>query len=449
MMNTIRIKDRIIGDGHPAYIIAEMSANHSGSIERAKEIIREAKRCGADCIKIQTYTPDTLTIDCGNKYFQVESGTWEGENLYSLYGKAYTPWEWQKELKEEADQVGLDFFSTPFDRTSVDFLESIGVEFYKIASFEMVDIPLLKYVASKGKPIIVSTGMGNLEEIEEAVEAVYGEGNTQLALLKCSSSYPAISDDMNLRTITDMKERFRIPIGLSDHSMGSLGAAAAAALGANIIEKHFCLSRSIENPDASFSMEPAEFKEMVSAIRQVEKAMGRVFYGISEQEKKSQVFRRSVFVVEDVPKGERLTEANTRIIRPGYGEKPRYFQDILGMKVKEDIQRGTPFSFRMVEKNSILFLNSDGEGEELVEWLRSYERKKEVYHIRGKITAELIRDLNPEYIVSYNYRYSVPEEVMKSGFFHFAPGERLEGKEAAHLFCKNWKNIRGEHCSEI
>ena len=221
-MKQIQIKGRMIGDGYPAYIIAEMSANHSGSIERAKKIIREAKRCGADCVKIQTYTPDTLTIDCHNPYFQVENGTWEGENLYSLYGKAYTPWEWQKELKEEADRVGIDFFSTPFDKTSVDFLEEMGVEFYKIASFEMIDLPLLKYVASKGKPIIMSTGMGSQEEIKEAVEAVYETGNRQLALLKCSSAYPAISADMNLSVIPDMKKRFQIPIGLSDHSMGSL-----------------------------------------------------------------------------------------------------------------------------------------------------------------------------------------------------------------------------------
>ena len=290
-MKQISIKGRMIGDGYPAYIIAEMSANHSGSIERAKEIIREAKRCGADCVKIQTYTPDTLTIDCHNQYFQVGNGTWEGENLYNLYGKAYTPWEWQRELKEEADRVGIDFFSTPFDKTSVDFLEEIGVEFYKIASFEMIDLPLLKYVASKGKPIIMSTGMGSLEEIKEAVEAIYEEGNTQLALLKCSSAYPAISNDMNLKTIVDMKERFGVPVGLSDHSMGHLGAATAVAMGANIIEKHFCISREIENPDASFSMNPQEFKEMVDTIRQVEMAKGQVYYGVSSQEESSLVFR--------------------------------------------------------------------------------------------------------------------------------------------------------------
>lgn len=417
-MKTIKIKDRMVGDGYPAYIIAEMSANHSGSIERAKEIIREAKRCGADCVKIQTYTPDTLTIDCHNSWFRVENGTWEGENLYSLYGKAYTPWEWQRELKEEADRVGIDFFSTPFDKTSVDFLEDIGVKFYKIASFEMIDLPLLKYVASKGKPIIMSTGMGSMEEIREAVEAVYESGNEQLALLKCSSAYPAISDDMNLRTIVDLKEKLQIPIGLSDHSMGHLGAATAVAMGANIIEKHFCLSRDIENPDASFSMNPAEFAEMVRTVRQVEQAMGKVFYGVTEQEKSSMVFRRSIFVVKDIPKGERVTEENVRIIRPGYGEKPKYLTDILGnadaagMKVKETVSRGTPFSFNLIEKKSILFLSNNEESMGLYHWLREQEPEREVYHISNKLTLDMVRKLKPDFIVSYNYRHLVPETVL-------------------------------------
>ncbi len=412
-MKQIQIKGRMIGDGCPAYIIAEMSANHSGSIERAKEIIREAKRCGADCVKIQTYTPDTLTIDCHNQYFQVENGTWEGENLYSLYGKAYTPWEWQKELKEEADKVGIDFFSTPFDKTSVDFLEEIGMEFYKIASFEMIDLPLLKYVASKGKPIIMSTGMGSLEEIKEAVEAVYETGNTQLALLKCSSAYPAISDDMHLKTIVDMKERFDMPIGLSDHSMGHLGAATAVAMGANIIEKHFCISREIENPDASFSMNPAEFKEMVETIRQVEKAKGQVFYGVSSQEESSLVFRRSVFTVADVKKGERFTEENTRIIRPGYGVKPKYLTDILGMKAAEDIERGTPVQFDLMEKKSILFLTNNPESLALYEWLKEKEAGREVYVISNKLTLDMIKGLDPAFIVSYNYRHIISGEVLE------------------------------------
>ena len=412
-MNVIKIKDRMIGDGYPAYIIAEMSANHSGSIERAKEIIREAKRCGADCVKIQTYTPDTLTIDCNNKYFQVGNGTWEGENLYRLYGKAYTPWEWQKELKEEADRIGIDFFSTPFDKTSVDFLEELGVEFYKIASFEMIDLPLLKYVASKGKPIIMSTGMGSLEEIREAVEAIFEEGNENLALLKCSSAYPAISDDMHLRTIVDMKERFGLPVGLSDHSMGHLGAATAVAMGANIIEKHFCISREIENPDASFSMNPEEFKEMVDTIRQVEKAKGQIYYGVSDQEESSLVFRRSVFAVADIKKGEHFTEENTRIIRPGYGVKPKYLSDILGMKAGEDIERGTPIQFDLVEKKSILFLTNNQDSLALYEWLKEKEAGTEIYVISNKLTLDIVKGMEPEFIISYNYRHMIPEEVLK------------------------------------
>lgn len=412
-MSAIKIKNRMIGDGYPAYIIAEMSANHSGSIERAKEIIREAKRCGADCVKIQTYTPDTLTIDCHNKYFQVENGTWEGENLYSLYGKAYTPWEWQKELKEEADRVGIDFFSTPFDKTSVDFLEEMGMEFYKIASFEMIDLPLLRYIASKGKPIIMSTGMGSLEEIKEAVEAIHEMGNTQLALLKCSSAYPAISEDMHLRTIVDMKERFDMPIGLSDHSMGHLGAAAAVAMGANIIEKHFCISREIENPDASFSMNPAEFKEMVDTIRQVEKAKGQVYYGVSSQEESSLVFRRSIFAVADIKRGERFTEENTRIIRPGYGEKPKYLTDILGMKAAEDIERGTPVTFDLMEKKSILFLTNHPDSLALYQWLKETENHTEVYAVSNKLTLDMVKGLDPAFIVSYNYRHIIPGEILE------------------------------------
>lgn len=331
------------------YIIAEMSANHAGSLERAKEIIKAAKDCGADCVKIQTYTQDTMTIDCDNSYFQIDGGTWDGENLYSLYGKAYTPWEWQKELKELADQIGVDFLSTPFDKTSVDFLEQIGMEFYKIASFELVDLPLISYIASKGKPMILSTGMANQEEITEAIAAIQEQGNCQYALLKCSSAYPAISEQMNLRTIPHMSEIFQVPIGLSDHSMGSVGAVTAVALGATIIEKHFCLSREIENPDSSFSMEPEEFKQMVSDIRQAQKALGQVSYEITEEEAGSLRFRRSIFVVEDVKQGEILTEQNIRIIRPGYGLKPKYYDAVLGKAAKTDISRGTPLSFECME----------------------------------------------------------------------------------------------------
>ena len=330
------------------YIIAEMSANHAGSFERAKEIIHAAKEAGADCIKIQTYTADTLTIDCDNKYFHIDDGTWKGDTLYNLYKKAFTPWEWQADLKNEADKIGIDFLSTPFDNSAVDFLENMGIEFYKIASFELVDIPLIEYVASKGKPIIMSTGMGTLVEIEEAVNAIKRQGNNQIYLLKCSSAYPAISENMNLNTMVNMKQTFGVPVGLSDHSMGSIGAVTAVAMGASIIEKHFCISRDIENPDSSFSMEKDEFKKMVDDIRDVEKAKGYIRYGVTDEERDSIIFRKSIFVVKDIKKGEEITKDNVRVIRPGYGLQPKYYNNILGKKALEDIERGTPFSFDLV-----------------------------------------------------------------------------------------------------
>jgi pseudaminic acid synthase len=345
MGNVININGRKVGDGQPAYIIAEMSANHAGSLERALEMIHVAHESGADCVKIQTYTPDTMTIDCNNEYFTLADGTWKGENLYSLYQKAYTPWEWQDKLKKEAQKVGIDFLSTPFDITSVDFLEDLGLSFYKVASFELVDIPLLEYIASKNKPIIMSTGMATLEEINEAVEAIYATGNKKLALMKCSSAYPAKSEEMNLSTIIDMKKRFDVPVGLSDHSMGAFSASTAVALGANIIEKHFCISRSINNPDAGFSMEPQEFKEMVNQVREVEKAIGKVSYGVTKQEESNACCRRSLFVVKDIEKGEELTPENIRSIRPAYGLKPKYYKEVIGKKAKCSLKKGTPLSF--------------------------------------------------------------------------------------------------------
>ncbi|MBE5895310.1 MAG: pseudaminic acid synthase [Lachnospiraceae bacterium] len=345
----LQIKNRSIGDGNPAYLIAEMSANHAGDMGRALEIIHAAKESGADCIKIQTYTPDTITLNCNNEFFTLSGGTWKGENLYELYGKAYTPWEWQGRLKEEADKIGIDFFSTPFDKTAVDFLEELKVDFYKIASFEVVDIPLLKAVAATQKPIVMSVGMATTEEIEEAMKAIYSQGNTQLAILKCSSVYPAIPDTMNLKTLQDMKERFGVPVGLSDHSMGNIAAVTAVALGANIIEKHFCLSRDIENPDVSFSMEPEEFAEMVKNIRLAEKAMGKVSYELSAAEKESRNTRKSIFVSADIKKGEVLTPENIRVVRPAYGMEPKYYEMVLGKKVKEDLKFGTPLSFDVIE----------------------------------------------------------------------------------------------------
>lgn len=329
------------------YIIAEMSANHAGSKNRAIDIIHAAKDAGADCIKIQTYTPDTMTIDCDSKWFQINKGTWSGDNLYRLYEKAYTPWEWQSDLMVEAQNLGMDFLSTPFDKTSVDFLESLGVEFYKIASFELVDIPLLKYVASKGKPIIMSTGMSTLAQISEAVETIRENGNPQLVLLRCASAYPAITDEMNLKTIQNMADTFHVPVGLSDHSMGSVGAVTAVALGARVIEKHFCMDRSIENPDSSFSMNPAEFKQMVMDVRQAELAIGKVHYGITNQEESNAIFKRSIFCVKDIKEGETLTEENIRVIRPGYGLEPKYYEQIMGMRATQDIRRGTPITLGM------------------------------------------------------------------------------------------------------
>lgn len=328
-----------------AYIIAEMSGNHAGDIENAKRIIWAAKEAGADCVKIQTYTPDTITMDCDNEYFRLQGGAWDGKNLYQLYGQAYTPWEWQPALKAEAEKAGIDFFSTPFDQTAVDFLEEMKVEFYKIASFELIDIPLIKYVSSKKKPIIMSTGMATLEEIEEAVETVKKTGNNQLVLLKCSSAYPAIPKDMNLAVMQDMRTRFRIPTGLSDHSMGSLAAVAAVAMGAAVIEKHFCISRSLKNPDAHFSMEAGEFAGMVKDVRQAERAYGTVSYGPKETEASNLKVRKSIFVSADIKKGEKITPENIRVIRPGYGLKPKYYEVVLGKTAACDLKRGTPLDF--------------------------------------------------------------------------------------------------------
>lgn len=408
-----KIEDRYIGKGHPAYIIAEMSANHAGSLENAKKIIRAAKDAGADCIKLQTYTADTLTIDCDNEYFHIEKGTWSGEKLYDLYKRAYTPWEWHQELKEEADAVGIDFFSTPFDKTAVDFLEQLNVGFYKVASFEMVDIPLLKCIARTGKPIIMSTGMSTLEEIEDAVNAIREEGNNQIALLKCSSAYPAIPKDMNLATIPDMQKRFSVPVGLSDHSMGSLGAVAAVAMGANIIEKHFCLNREIDSADASFSMTADEFAEMVQSIRTVERAMGKVCYEPSETEKASMIFRRSLFAVETIEKGQTITEENVRSIRPGYGIKPKFYANIQGMTAKETIERGTPIQFKKLEKIKYIFLTNNNNTQSMFEWLREKEGKSAVLKYSDALTVSFLEEVKPDYIISYNYRHIIPKEVIE------------------------------------
>jgi pseudaminic acid synthase len=349
MIPSIQINGRNIGPGSPVYIVAEMSANHSQSYERALQIIKSAKECGADAIKLQTYTPDTLTLACDNKYFQIGKGTlWEGRTLYDLYRDAYTPWEWQPELKKAAETLNLGFFSTPFDLSSIEFLETMDVPVYKIASFEFVDLQLIRRVAKTKKPLIMSTGMASLAEIEDAVHAAREEGATQIALLKCSSSYPAPPESMNLRTIPHMAEAFRVVAGLSDHTLGIEVPIAAVSLGACIIEKHFTLSRSDGGPDSTFSLEPLEFKSMVDAIRITERALGEVQYEVSNGELASRVFRRSLFAVKDIASGELLTYENVRSIRPGYGLAPKYIQYILGRRASKTIERGTPISWDLI-----------------------------------------------------------------------------------------------------
>jgi pseudaminic acid synthase len=349
MNSGIRIGEREIGPHCPVYVIAELSANHNQDFGEAVKLVHAAKESGADAVKIQTYTPDTITIDCINKYFQIGTGTqWEGENLYELYGEAYTPWDWQPKLQKIANDIGLDFFSTPFDPTAVEFLEKMKIPVYKIASFELVDIPLIRMIARTGRPIIMSTGMATFAEIGEAVGAIREEGNDQVVLLKCTSAYPALPEDMNLLTIPDMAEKFNVPVGLSDHTLGTTIPVAAVALGACIVEKHFTLSRDILGPDSSFSLEPHEFRTMVNAIHETKRALGTVNYTMTDHEKASSVFRRSLFAVEDIADGELLTVKNVRSIRPGYGLLPKYLPEILGKHAKRKICRGTPLGWEML-----------------------------------------------------------------------------------------------------
>jgi N-acetylneuraminate synthase len=345
MNNFISIGNRNVGDTMPCYIIAEMSANHGHSFDKALEVVHAAKQAGADAIKLQTYTPDTITINSRHPEFLIGKGTlWEGRNLYELYGEAYTPWEWQPKLKAEAEKLGMDCFSTPFDDTAVDFLEGMNVPAHKIASFELVDTELLKKVAATGKPVIMSTGMATLAEIDEAVRTLREAGCTQLALLKCTSAYPSLPEDMNLRTILHLPEAFHVPVGLSDHTLGIAVPVAAVALGACIIEKHLTLRRSDGGPDAAFSLEPAEFRAMVDAVRVAEKALGKVNYEMSEKEQASRVFRRSLFVVKDMKAGEEFTRENVRSIRPGHGLPVKELDRVLGRKAITNLERGTPLS---------------------------------------------------------------------------------------------------------
>lgn len=345
----IEVNGRAIGQGHPTYIVAEMSANHNQDYQQAVSLIQAAKDAGADAIKLQTYTPDTMTIDCDNEYFRIGKGTiWEGRGLYELYGEAYTPWEWQPKLQAVAEELGIDLFSAPFDLTAVDFLEDMGVPVFKIASFEVVDLPLIRRIAQTGKPVIMSTGMATLSEIDEAVMTVREAGCEHLALLKCTSSYPALPEEMNLRAIPHLAEAFGVPAGLSDHTLGTAVPIASVALGACIIEKHLTLSRSIPGPDSSFSLEPHEFKAMVEGVRIAEQALGTVRYGVNERQAASRVFRRSLFVVKDMKIGEIFTHENVRSIRPDHGLHTRYFEEILGRSASQAVVRGTPLTWDLV-----------------------------------------------------------------------------------------------------
>jgi N-acetylneuraminate synthase len=348
--DTLTINDRSIGPGRPMYIIAEMSANHHQRLDEALRILDEAKASGADAVKLQTYTPDTLTIDCDAEPFRIGKGTlWEGKRLYELYGEAYMPWEWHEPLQKRAAQIGLDLFSTAYDETALAFLENLGMPAYKIASFENVDLPLVRKIASTGKPIILSTGMATLEEIGEAVSAAREAGARQLALLKCTSAYPCPADEVNLRAIPNLAETFGVPVGLSDHTLGGAVPVAAVGLGCCILEKHFTRSRKVPGPDSAFSLEPSEFREMVEMIRTAEAALGRVSYGVGEREAASRVFRRSLFVVSDMRAGDVFTSENLRSIRPGYGLAPKHYESVLGRRAASDISRGTPLTWALVK----------------------------------------------------------------------------------------------------
>lgn len=332
-------------------IIAEMSANHGHDINIAKKTIKAAKEAGADAVKIQTYTADTITMDCDNEYFRIEHGTiWDGQTLYKLYQEAYTPWEWHRELFDYAEEIGIEIFSTPFDFTAVDLLEDLHVKRYKIASLEITDLPLIEYVASKNKPIVISTGIATLQEIEEAVAVCRKQGNNDITLLQCVVEYPANPEDSRLAMIPDMKERFGVKVGLSDHSMGHEVAVIASAMQISMIEKHFIMDHSVGGPDASFSLDTDEFREMVSNIRKTEQIIGQVTYDLDDNKKKMREFARSLFVVENVQRGDMITNKNIRSIRPGHGIAPKYLSEILGKTFKEDFERGTPLQWDMINK---------------------------------------------------------------------------------------------------
>lgn len=346
----MRIANTDIGPGQPTYVIAEMSANHGGDLARARELVIAAADAGANAVKVQTFTADTITIKSDRPEFRISAGTvWDGRTLHELYGEAAMPWEWQSELKLLAESRGISFFSSPFDPSAVAYLESIGVPAYKIASAEIVDIGLIRHVASTGKPIIISTGMATFEEIEEAVAAARDAGAEDIVLLKCTSAYPAPPEEVNLRTIPDMAERFGTPVGLSDHTTGIAAPVAAVALGAVIVEKHVTLSRGDGGPDAGFSLEPPELADMITQIRVAERALGEVSYVPTAREAASRSLRRSLFIVDEVAAGEVFTEDNVRSIRPAHGLHTRHLPEILGRRAARDLQPGAPLSWDAIE----------------------------------------------------------------------------------------------------
>ncbi len=351
--DAFEIDGRPIGPDHPPYVIAEMSGNHNGELSRALAIIEAAKDSGADAVKLQTYTADTITMDCKTSDFIIPGGQWAGRRLYELYQEAHTPWDWHEALFAKGRDLGITVFSTPFDATAVDFLEDLGAPAYKIASFEVVDIPLIERVATTGKPLIVSTGMANRTEIGEAVEAIRRVGNRNAVLLHCISAYPAPIEEANLRTIPDMVQAFGMPAGLSDHTLGIAAAVTATALGACVIEKHVTLARADGGVDSAFSLEPAELKDLVENVRAAHVALGRVNYGSTKSEKNSMPFRRSLYVVADVKKGDPLTEQNVRSIRPGFGLAPKNLPKVLGEHAARDLKRGEPLSFDMITEFAV------------------------------------------------------------------------------------------------
>jgi N-acetylneuraminate synthase len=348
-MPEITIAGRRIGPGHPPYVIAEMSGNHNGDIKRAFALLEAAKKAGADAVKLQTYTADTITIDHDGPGFRIEGGLWDGRTLHELYQEAHTPWEWHPQLFAKACELGIAAFSSPFDATAIEFLEKLGAPAFKIASFEVIDLPLIQRAAKTGKPLIISTGIASLGEIAEAVEAARAGGCREIALLHCTSGYPTPPEDSNLRTLPHLAEVFGAVAGLSDHTPGTAVPVAAVALGASLIEKHFTLRRADGGPDAAFSLEPEELTELVANCRTAWMALGRISYQLEASEKDSLIFRRSLYVVRDIPAGERLTAENVRSIRPGYGLAPKYLAEVMGYRARCTIPRGTPLAWSLIE----------------------------------------------------------------------------------------------------